>query len=196
MTGIDAMVHAIEAFTSRHAKNPLSDMFAVKALQLLYANIDRAVHDGGDGDVREQMLLGALMAGKAFANAPVGAVHALAYPLGGHYHLAHGLSNSLVLVPTLRFNLPQATDAYAALADAILPSGGAVAPQARAREFIDAIAALIGRMPYAQGLAETGVPEDALPMLARDAMNVQRLLVNNPRDVSLDDALAIYRAAY
>jgi alcohol dehydrogenase class IV len=196
MTGVDAMVHAIEAFTSRHAKNPLSDLFAVRALQLLYANIDRVVEDGADGAAREQMLLGALMAGKAFANAPVGAVHALAYPLGGHCHLPHGLSNSLVLIPTLRFNRPHAEDAYAALADTILPPAGVTTTAARAEQFIDALDALITRMPYAHSLAQAGVPEAALPILAGDAMHVQRLLINNPREVSRDDALAIYRAAY
>ena len=97
MTGVDAMVHAIEAYTSRHKKNPLSDNLAVKALDLLARNIRTAVHDGADGSAREAMLLGACLAGQAFANAPVAAVHALAYPLGGHYHIPHGLSNSLVL---------------------------------------------------------------------------------------------------
>jgi alcohol dehydrogenase class IV len=142
------------------------------------------------------MLLGALMAGKAFANAPVGAVHALAYPLGGHYNLPHGLSNSLVLVATMQFNLSHATDEYAALADAILPAQGHLTAVARAERFIDAIAALVARMPYTQCLREAGIPESALPTLARDAINVQRLLVNNPREVALADALSIYEAAY
>ena len=106
MTGVDAMVHAIEAYTSRTGKNPLSDTFALRGLRMLHDSIDRAVGQGDDVDAREQMLLGAMMAGKAFANAPVGAVHALAYPLGGHFHLPHGLCNSLVLGSTLRFNLP------------------------------------------------------------------------------------------
>lgn len=95
MTGIDAMVHAIESYTTRLKQNPLSEAFALKAIRLLYDNIRAVLANGQDADAREAMLLGSLFAGMAFANAPVAAVHALAYPLGGHYHLPHGLSNSL-----------------------------------------------------------------------------------------------------
>ncbi len=197
MTGVDAMVHAIEAYTGRLKKNLLSDTFALKALQLLYANIDRAVtHGTEDADAREQMLLGSLMAGMAFANSPVGAVHALAYPLGGHYHLPHGLTNSLMLVATLRFNLESAREHYAQLGRAILRSDAGSDDAVMAERFIEAIAALVARMPYAQNLRAAGVPQADLPMLARDAMKVQRLLVNNPREVSLDDALGLYKSAY
>jgi alcohol dehydrogenase class IV len=196
MTGVDAMVHAIEAYTSRHKKNALSDTFAVKALQLLYGNIRSAVTDGSDSHVREQMLLGSLMAGIAFANAPVAAVHALAYPLGGHYHLPHGLTNSLMLGPVLRFNLPSAASQYAELGRAVLPECDGVSDAAAAQQFIDSMCALVGAMPYAQTLHEAGVAREDLPMLARDAMNVQRLLINNPRDVSFEDALALYQTAY
>ena len=107
MTGVDAMVHAIEAYTSRHKKNPLSDNLARQALSLLSRNIRTAVHDGANREARANMLLGAMLAGQAFANAPVAAVHALAYPLGGHYHIPHGLSNSLVLPSVLEFNAVQ-----------------------------------------------------------------------------------------
>lgn len=196
MTGVDAMVHAIEAFTTRLKKNPLSDALALKALQLLYANLPAAVSDGTDPLVREHMLLGALFAGMAFANAPVGAVHALAYPLGGHYGLAHGLSNSLVFVPVLKFNLPAAPALYAELGRAILPEMGAASDQAAGAAFVQAIGARVAAMPYAQTLRAAGVKEDDLPMLAADAMKVQRLLVNNPRDVAYADALAIYQGAY
>lgn len=196
MTGIDAMVHAIEAFTSRLKKNPLSDTLAIKALQLLYANVLAAVNDGKDPSVRENMLLGSLFAGMAFANAPVGAVHALAYPLGGHYHLPHGLTNSLVLGPVLEFNLPAAQALYAELGRALLPELASAAPDVAAKSFVEAIRARVAVMPYAQTLREAGIKLDDLPMLARDAMNVQRLLVNNPCDVAYDDALAMYRAAF
>ena len=196
MTGVDAMVHAIEAFTTRLKKNPLSDALAIKALQLLYANLSAAVIDGKDPAVREAMLLGSLFAGMAFANAPVGAVHALAYPLGGHYALPHGLSNSLVFVPVLRFNLCAALALYAQLGRAILPQAVGMDDAGAAAAFVDAIAACVATMPYAQNLRSAGVSQDDLPMLARDAMNVQRLLVNNPRDVAYDDALALYQAAY
>lgn len=196
MTGVDAMVHAIEAFTTRSKKNPLSDALALKALHLLYANLPSAVGDGSDPTVRENMLLGSLFAGMAFANAPVGAVHALAYPLGGHHHLPHGLTNSLVLGPVLEFNLPYAVAEYAELGRAILPELSGAADEAAASAFVSAIRARVAAMPYPQRLREAGVAAEDLPTLARDAMNVQRLLVNNPRDVVYDDALAIYQAAY
>jgi Alcohol dehydrogenase, class IV len=114
-TGVDAMVHAIEAYTSRLRKNPYSDMLAARALELLSKNIVPAVLDGHNVSAREGMLLGAMLAGQAFANAPVAAVHALAYPLGGHFHVPHGLSNSLVLPEVLRFNASSASPYYAEL---------------------------------------------------------------------------------
>jgi alcohol dehydrogenase class IV len=196
MTGVDAMVHAIEAYTTRLKKNPLSDALAVKALQLLYANLPAAVTDGKDPAVRESMLLGSLFAGMAFANAPVGAVHALAYPLGGHYGLPHGLSNSLVFVPVLQFNLAAAQSHYAELGRAILPHVSAAGDAQAAVAFVAAIAQRVETMPYAQTLRAAGVKQDDLPMLADDAMKVQRLLVNNPRDVAHADALALYQAAF
>ena len=120
MTGVDAMVHAIEAYTSRDKKNPLSDSLARQALELLSRNIRTAVHQGDNRAARENMLLGACLAGQAFANAPVAAVHALAYPLGGHYHIPHGLSNSLVLPSVLAFNAEVASPLYAELAEIVI----------------------------------------------------------------------------
>lgn len=196
MTGVDAMVHAIEAFSTRLKKNPLSDALALKALQLLYANLPAAVTDGKDATVRENMLLGSLFAGMAFANAPVAAVHALAYPLGGHYGLPHGLTNSLVFVAVLKFNLPLAQALYAQLGRAILPRLAAAGDGEAATAFVAAISERVASMPYAQTLRDAGVKESDLPMLAEDAMKVQRLLVNNPRDVSYQDALAMYQASY
>jgi alcohol dehydrogenase class IV len=196
MTGVDAMVHAIEAFTTRLKKNPLSDALAIKALQLLYANLPAAVSDGKDATVRENMLLGSLFAGMAFANAPVGAVHALAYPLGGHYGLPHGLTNSLVLGPVLEFNSNAAQGLYAQLGRAILPDLAGSGDQAAATAFVAAIRARVAAMPYAQTLRDAGVKQGDLRMLAEDAMKVQRLLVNNPRDVAYEDALAMYERAY
>src|SRR5690606_31516641 len=119
-TGIDAMVHAIEAYTSKAKKNPLSDMLAKEALRLLAGSIVTAVEDGSNVQARANMLLGAMLAGQAFANAPVAAVHALAYPLGGHFHIPHGLSNSLVLPHVLRFNTEAAEELYSELAPIIL----------------------------------------------------------------------------
>ncbi|MEM8657207.1 MAG: iron-containing alcohol dehydrogenase, partial [Pseudomonadota bacterium] len=116
-TGVDAMVHAIEAYTSRSPNaNPISRMLAVTALQKLGAAIERAVHEGENLGARSEMLLGSMLAGQAFANAPVAAVHALAYPIGGLFHVPHGLSNALILAPVLRFNASEAGAEYAALA--------------------------------------------------------------------------------
>jgi alcohol dehydrogenase class IV len=132
----------------------------------------------------------------AFANAPVGAVHALAYPLGGHYGLPHGLTNSLVLGPVLEFNSTVARGLYAQLGRAILPDLAGSGDQAAATAFVAAIRARVAAMPYAQTLRDAGVKQGDLRMLAEDAMKVQRLLVNNPRDVAYEDALAMYERAY
>jgi alcohol dehydrogenase class IV len=196
MTGVDAMVHAVEAFSTRLKKNPLSDALAIKALQLLYANLSSAVSHGQDPVVRENMLIGSLFAGMAFANAPVAAVHALAYPLGGHYGLPHGLSNSLVFVAVLKFNLPMAQAHYAELGRSILPPLAGAADSEAAAAFVAAISELVATMPYAQSLRAAGVKQEDLPMLAQDAMKIGRLLVNNPRDVTLEDALALYQDAF
>ncbi|MVW79474.1 iron-containing alcohol dehydrogenase [Bordetella sp. 02P26C-1] len=195
-TGIDAMVHAIEAYTSARLKNPLSDMLAMQALRLLSHNLLPACRHGDDIAAREAMLLGATLAGQAFSNAPVAAVHALAYPLGGHYHVPHGLSNSLVLSHVLRFNLPMAQSLYAELAPLLPGDACPSEPAAAAQAFIERIEALVRETGIPCRLRDVGVTEDALPMLARDAMAQQRLLVNNPRPVTEADAFAIYQAAY
>ncbi|MEH6635416.1 MAG: iron-containing alcohol dehydrogenase [Halioglobus sp.] len=196
MTGVDAMVHAIEAYTSRHQKNPISDNLARQALHLLARNIRTAVLDGQNREARENMLLGACLAGQAFANAPVAAVHALAYPLGGHYHIPHGLSNSLVLPAVMEFNAPEASGLYAELAEIVIGAPVAGGADAKTSALIDAMRQLIDDVSLPATLHLAGVDEDKLEMLAEDAMLQQRLLVNNPRDVAYDDALAIYRAAY
>jgi alcohol dehydrogenase len=196
MTGVDAMVHAIEAYTSRVRKNPISDNLARNALTLLSTHIRTAVHDGRQRDARAAMLLGAMQAGQAFANAPVAAVHALAYPLGGHYHIPHGLSNSLVLPAVLRFNLPAAAPLYAELAELVLGVPVSGSDEARADAMISALEALITELSLPASLEVAGVREDSLEMLAEDAMLQQRLLINNPREVKYEDALSIYRAAF
>ncbi|MFI0396740.1 iron-containing alcohol dehydrogenase [Paracoccus jiaweipingae] len=194
-TGIDAMVHAIEAYTSRHRKNPLSDMLARRALGLLAGHLLTACRDGHDRPAREAMLLGACLAGQAFANSPVAAVHALAYPLGGHFHLPHGLSNALMLGPVLRFNMRAAAPLYAELADVICPPSDE-GVQARAVQFVGAMQALMDQSGAPRRLRDVGVGQDSLPMLARDAMAQTRLLQNNPVEVTEADALALYRAAF
>lgn len=194
-TGIDAMVHAIEAYTSARLKNPISDMLAVRALQLLSEHLLAACRNGQDRVAREAMLLGATFAGQAFANAPVAAVHALAYPIGGIYHVPHGLSNALVLPHVLRFNAPAAAPLYAQLATAILPGSTGTAEEKTAA-LIEHIEHLIAETGIAKTLREVGIEQDGLARMAKDAMLQQRLLVNNPRPVTEADALAIYRAAF
>jgi len=190
-TGIDSMVHAIEAYTSKIRKNPVSDALAREALLKLSGNIVTAVHHGENLEARSNMLLGALLAGQAFANAPVAAVHALAYPLGGHFHIPHGLSNSLVLPYVLRFNSEVAAPLYGELAPLVrTPDGG------RAGDLISGLDQLIDACELPKRLRDMDIAEDFLPTLAADAMKQQRLLVNNPREVSEADALAIYQQAY
>lgn len=194
-TGIDAMVHAIEAYTSRHKKNPISDGLARQALALLSANIRTACSDGRDVEARAGMLLGSMLAGMAFANAPVAAVHALAYPIGAIFHVPHGLSNALVLIPVVRFNLPAAEALYAELAP-ILDPGARDLPQAgAASRFVSALDAIRRDCEAPASLAEVGISASDLDRLADDAMKQTRLLVNNPREVTRADAYAIYADA-
>ncbi|RZU47947.1 alcohol dehydrogenase [Fluviicoccus keumensis] len=194
-TGIDAMVHAIEAYTSKIRKNPYSDVLAREALRLLAANLVTVVEDGRNREARQAVLFGAMLAGQAFANAPVAAVHALAYPLGGHYHISHGLSNSLVLPAVLRFNLPAAAPLYAELMTVLEPEAEGTEEEL-AVAFVAAMTEQIAAVKLPVRLRDLNVPEADLPMLARDALLQQRLLVNNPREVSEADALAIYREVY
>jgi alcohol dehydrogenase class IV len=196
-TGIDAMVHAIEAYTSASSNNnPLSRSLARNALQLLGANIRTAVFEGQNRDARAAMLLGSLLAGQAFANSPVAAVHALAYPIGGHFHVPHGLSNALVLAHVLRFNLPEASHVYAEIATDVFPELGAISAELRGEAFVERLAELSRELGVPQRLRDVNIAKDDLPKLARDAVKQTRLLVNNPRKVTEADALTIYQAAY
>ncbi|MEP5153783.1 iron-containing alcohol dehydrogenase [Planktotalea sp.] len=194
-TGIDAMVHAIEAFTSQHRKNFLSDVFAKEALRLIAANLVTACENGADRSAREAMLLGANLAGQAFSNSPVAAVHALAYPLGGHYHLPHGLTNALMLGPVLRYNMSAAAPLYAELADVVMGVTGE-SDAVRSAKFVEFMDDLMNRSGAPRRLRDCGVREDSFEMLAKDAMLQSRLLVNNPVEVTETDALALYREAF
>ncbi|MEL6264030.1 MAG: iron-containing alcohol dehydrogenase [Pseudomonadota bacterium] len=194
-TGIDAMVHAIEAYTSRHRKNPVSDCLAREALRLLGANIRTACTVPGDREARGAMLLGSMLAGMAFANAPVAAVHALAYPLGGHFHVPHGLSNALVLPHVLAFNMAEAAGAYAELAPLVFPDLAGRDATAQAEGLVEGFRTLGPALGMASRLSAVGVGHNHLPLLAEDAMKQTRLLVNNPREMTYDAALAIYQQA-
>ena len=196
-TGIDAMVHAIEAYTGRNAKNPVSDMLAIEALKLLTAHIETACSEGTNMVAREAMLRGSMLAGQAFANSPVGAIHALAYPLGGIYHIPHGLSNALVMPHIMQFNLDAAAPLYAELADALgVPKSGPNSADARAQELINYLEALAVKVNAPRRLRDVGIAEDAVDELAEAAMLQTRLLVNNPKELDLADAKRIYADAW
>ncbi len=191
-TGIDAMVHAIEAYTSVHKKNPISDALATKALGLLSSGLPRAFADGGDLGAWSDALLCACLAGMAFANAPVAGVHALAYPIGARFHVPHGVSNALMLPAVLRFNLPKAGEYYAQLAEYICTDdeiGMAPCPQ---EAFILKLERYCTEMEVPRQLRQVGITRQDLDQLADDAMLQTRLLINNPRTVTRDDAFALY----
>lgn len=197
-TGVDAMVHAIEAYASKSANNnPLSKNLAREALRLLGANIETAVFNGKDKSARSAMLLGSMLAGQAFANSPVAAVHALAYPIGSTFHIPHGLSNALVLPHVLHFNASKSYHVYAEIADDAFPYLTQVEePQARCTSFINALGRLSSKLGMPTRLRDVGISEGAIGKMASDAMLQQRLLINNPREVSEEDAFNIYKAAW
>ncbi len=193
-TGIDAMVHAIEAFTTKRLKNPLSDCLAKEALRLLAGNLHKVVHSGGDIVARENMLLGACLAGMAFTNAPVAGVHALAYPIGARFHVPHGLSNSLMLGPVMRFNLEAAHVMYADLGKIIKP-GLQGSTMEQATQLAEYLGSLAGELGLPERLVDVGITAGDIDQLASDAMLQTRLLMNSPREITLSDASAIYSEA-
>ena len=199
-TGIDAMVHAIEAFTSVNPNNnPISKMLSIEALKLLGSSIEVAVFDGKNINARSNMLLGSMLAGKAFANSPVAAVHALAYPIGGLFNISHGLSNSLVLPYVLKFNSlnEEARKNYAYLAPYVFKNlENNKNDEKLCNHFIDLIENLSKKLKLPYRLRDLGIPEEACNSMAKEAMKQTRLLVNNPRKIEESDAFNIYKAAW
>ncbi len=193
-TGLDAMVHCIEAYANLFA-HPMVDSIALEGIGLIAANLQRAVENGEDGEARAKMSLGSLYGGMCLGPVNTGAVHALAYPLGGEFHIAHGVSNSVLLAHVIRFNLPAATDRYRDIAVAMgVPEEGS-AEEIAERGLERMIEISIGcKIP--QHMSELGVPMDAIPRLAKAAMTVTRLLKNNPRKMTEELASEIYGAAY
>jgi alcohol dehydrogenase class IV len=194
-TGIDAMVHAIEAYTNVNRKNPVSDALAREALRLLTQNLVPACLHPANIKARSNMLLGAMLAGQSFSNSPVGAIHGLAYPLGGFFHIPHGHSNALVMPHVMRHNAPEAAPLYAELAVVIMPSVSG-SDEAKAAWLIDFLEKIIDATGIERQLRQLGIEQKNLATLAENAMIHERVLVNNPRHVSYDDALRIYREAY
>jgi alcohol dehydrogenase class IV len=195
-TGIDAIVHAVEAYTSARLKNPVSDALAREALRLLTGNLLNACTHPQNMEAREAMLLGAHLAGLAFSNAPVAGVHALAYPLGGLHHLPHGVTNALMLRHVLQHNAEAAREHYAELAPIIVPQCAAEGSQARAAMLIDRLDELVRESGIATRLRDYGIDPSEAPTLAREAMKQTRLLVNNPCEITEADAQRLYEAAW
>lgn len=186
-TGIDAMVHAIEAYTSIIHKNPLSDALALTALRKLDRAIVTACDDPSNVEARGDMLIGAMLAGQAFSNAPCAAVHALAYPLGGFFHVPHGLSNALVLTEVMKYNAPKADHWYGEIArDMGVGQTG--------NSLIDNMEHIKEATKVPQTLSDVKITADAIPMMAEDAMTKDRLLKNNAREMTFDATVKIYEA--
>lgn len=195
-TGIDAIVHAVEAYTSARLKNRFSDALAREALRLLTSNLTKAIAEPANLEARSSMLFGAHLAGLAFANAPVAGVHALAYPLGGLHHLPHGLTNALMLRHVLSHNLEVAREHYAELAEIVDPGCAGKGTQARAAILIERLDQIARSTGLALRLRDYGIAFDEAPLLAREAMKQTRLLVNNPREITESDAQRLYEAAW
>ena len=193
-TGMDALIHALEAYTSINA-TAITDMYSMKALEIIYANIRTAYAKGDDIKARTAMMEGALLAGIAFANAGVTAVHAFAYPIGAEFHIPHGVANTLMLSHVMRFNVMGNLDKFADLAK---PFGICTSGMDKLQivdRVIEALDRLTSDLRVPKHLAEFGIKENDIDMLAEGAMKGTRLLANNPRNMCLDDAKAIFRAA-
>jgi alcohol dehydrogenase len=194
-TGIDALCHAIESFTSINA-SPMSELLSLEAIGLIAENLRTCVHDGGNVEAREQMLLGSLYAGLGLANAGVTAVHSLSYPLGGRYGIPHGMANTLLLPAVMAYNLPGALEKFTIIAEAM----GEIPDDLPLREAaclaIEAVETLIEDCGITETLGDFDVREEDFPALAEAALTVTRPLANNPRKVTREDAIQIYRDAF
>ncbi|MDP2699743.1 iron-containing alcohol dehydrogenase [Thalassospira sp.] len=196
-TGLDAMVHAIEGYTSRTRKNPIADGMAVTALSLLGKNLMKVIENPGDKDARSAMLQGSLIAGMAFANASVAAIHGLAYPLGARFHIPHGHANALVMAQVLRFNLPAAGKLYAELAPCMIDNADFATDEEAAEAFVKRIEEMVPASGLETRLRDLGVTEDSLPEMAEEVFTkIYRLIESNPRDMTASDIEAIYRVVY
>jgi len=190
-TGMDALIHAMEAYTSKNA-DPLTDLLACQAMKLLYGSIRKAFNDGTDIEARSNMLEGSMLAGMAFANAGVTAVHAFAYPIGAEFHIPHGIANSMMLIPVMEFNMIARPERFAAIAAIFGQDITGRAPEAGAALAIETIRSLSVDLALPKKLSEYGVKKEDIDNLAAGVMKVTRLLANNPRELTLNDARDIY----
>jgi alcohol dehydrogenase class IV len=194
-TGLDALCHAIESYTSVNA-SPMSEMFSLEAVALIAENLRTCVHDGKSIVARERMLLGSLYAGIGLANAGVTAVHSLSYPLGGKYGVGHGLANTMMLPAVMAFNLPSSLEKFADIAEAMGECIDGLPAREAAYLALDAVEALIEDCGIYTSLAQFGIKEKDFPELADVALTVARPLENNPRKVTKDDMIAMYAQAF
>ena len=194
-TGLDALCHAIESYTSVTA-SPMSEMVSREAIGLISENLRTCVHNGSNLDAREAMLLGSLYAGLGLANAGVTAVHSLSYPLGGRYGVPHGLANTILLPHVMAFNLPGALEKFALVAEAMGEAVGDMPVREAAYLAVEAVEALIGDCGITKTLKDFGVKENDFPEMAQAAMTVARPLANNPRKMTIEDAVEIYTEAF
>ncbi len=193
-TGLDALTHCLEAYTNKFA-HPFIDMYAFEGMRLIAGSLVQAVKNGEDEEARTQVAMGSLLGGFCLGPVNTAAVHALSYPLGSSFHLAHGLSNALLLPYVMEFNIPAAPKRYAdvALALGCERQGNDEATAAKGVEKIKSITRECG---IPSRLSEVGVPATAIPEMAAAAMKITRLLKNNPRTVTEADAITIYKAAF
>lgn len=192
-SGMDALTHCIECYANR-AAHPAVDLYALEGIRLIGANLERAVVHGEDLSAREAMMRASLYGGLCLGPVNTGGVHALAYPLGGEFEIPHGVSNAVLLPYVLEFNLPAMPERYAEIAVALgVPR--LADPVATARAGIERIRQLIRTCGLPATLSELGVPESAIPRMVESAMTVTRLLKNNPREITPEDAERIYRSA-
>jgi len=194
-TGMDALTHCIEAYTNRFA-HPVVDRYALTGIELIAAHLERAVKDGQDREARTALSLGSYYGGLCLAPVNTAAVHALSYPLGGEYHISHGLANAILLPAVLRFNMHTNVAKHAAIARAVGVDCTGLTDEEAAARGVEHIAALSARCGIPATLTELGIGREKVEELAEAAMKVTRLLVNNPREVKREDAIAIYNELY
>ena len=193
-TGMDALTHCIEAYTNKFA-HPAVDIYALQGIRLIAAHLERAVKDGKDVEAREAMALGSLYGGLCLGPVNTAAVHALSYPLGGEFHIPHGLSNAILLPSVMKFNMPACLERYAQVSVAFGLAEGKNAEET-AQRGVDFIYQLADAVGIPKKLTDLGIPQTAVDGMAKAAMEVQRLLKNNPREVTEQDARNIYNSLY
>ena len=194
-TGMDALAHAIESYTSL-AANSLSEIFSLEAIRLIGKSLRRAVEKGSDLDARGNMLMGSLLAGIGLANAGVTAVHSLSYPLGGRFRVPHGVGNGLLLPAVMEYNVFSRMDKFAKIAEGMGEKVEGLSAREAAISAVESVKRLSREIEFPQRLSDLGIPESAFPGMAEEALKVTRPLENNPKPLSLEDAIRIYRSVY